>query len=232
MFSPTITTSKTFEFLPSLGEIVLNAFGRCQMRPSEITQSHMFTARMAANLLLSEWSSLQPNLWEVELQTFPLLQGIGTYSVPAQTVMVLDLYISFGNPTTDRYLMPVSRTEYASYPNKTQQGFPNVYWYDRLVSQTITFWYVPDGNGPYVAKFYSVRQTQDTDVTNGQQPEVPYRFFEAFCAGLAWKLSETYAPQMEDKLFNRYQRVWQIAAGNDTENVSIYITPGLSGYWR
>ena len=232
MFNPTVTTSGNYQFAPTLGEIVLNAFGRCQVRPSEITQSHMFTARMAANLLLSEWSSLQPNLWEVALQSLPLVQGTATYSVAAQTVMILDLYISYGSPSTDRYLYPVSRTEYASYPNKTQQGFPNVYWYDRLISQSITFWYVPDGNGPYTANYYSVRQTQDADVTGGQQPEIPYRFFEAFCAGLAWKLAETYSPQLEDKLFQRYQRVWLIAAGNDTENVDIYIQPNLSGYWH
>ena len=232
MFNPTVTTSGNYQFAPTLGEIVLNAFGRCQVRPSEITQSHMFTARMAANLLLSEWSSLQPNLWEVALQSLPLVKGTATYSVAAQTVMILDLYISYGSPSTDRYLYPVSRTEYASYPNKTQQGFPNVYWYDRLISQSITFWYVPDGNGPYTANYYSVRQTQDADVTGGQQPEIPYRFFEAFCAGLAWKLAETYSPQMEDKLFQRYQRVWLIAAGNDTENVDIYIQPNLSGYWH
>ena len=232
MFNPTVTTSGNYQFAPTLGEIVLNAFGRCQVRPSEITQSHMFTARMAANLLLSEWSSLQPNLWEVALQSLPLVKGTATYSVAAQTVMILDLYISYGSPSTDRYLYPVSRTEYASYPNKTQQGFPNVYWYDRLISQSITFWYVPDGNGPYTANYYSVRQTQDADVTGGQQPEIPYRFFEAFCAGLAWKLAETYSPQLEDKLFQRYQRVWLIAAGNDTENVDIYIQPNLSGYWH
>ena len=193
----------------------------------------MFNARMAANLLLSEWSNQQPNLWEVALQSMPLTQGVATYSVTSPTVMVLDLYITTGTATTfDRYLYPVSRTEYASYPNKATQGPPTVFWYDRLVSQTVTFYPVPDGNGPYTAKFYSVRQTQDADVTNGINPEIPYRFLEAYCAGLAWKLSEQYMPQMEDKLFARYQRAWSIAATQDTENVPLMIVPSLGGYFR
>jgi hypothetical protein len=163
----------------------------------------------------------------------PLTQGVATYSVPAPTVMILDLYLTIGaTATVDRYLYPISRTEYASYPNKSVQNPPTVYWYDRLISQNITFYPVPDGNGPYTAKFYSVRQTQDADVPNGFNVEIPYRFYEAYCAGLAWKLSELYAPQMEDKLFVRYQRALQIAQTQDTENVAMYISPGLTGYYN
>ena len=232
MFPNSVVTSGTYNFAPSAGEIVLNAFGKVQVRPSEITQNHMFTARMALNELLSEFSNLQPNLWEVSLQQIPLVQGSATYTVPAETVMILDLYISYGSPTVDRYLYPISRSEYASYAVKTTQGTPSVYWFDRLISPQVTFYLVPDGNGPYIAKYYSVRQTQDADVANGQNVEVPYRFFGAYIAGLAWKLSETYAPALENKLFARYQRALAIAQTQDTENVALYITPSVGGYWR
>lgn len=228
----TINTSETYDFNPTLGGLMLNAFGRCQVRPSELTQSHLFQGQLSANFVLSEFSNLQPNLWEVELRCTPLVQGTKTYSVPAETVMILDLFISYSSPTIDRYIYPVSRTEYASYPNKTQQGFPTVFWFDRLVAPTITLWPVPDGNGPYEAKYYSVRQTQDAGLANGKTVEIPYRFLEAYTAGLAWKLSELYAPQLEDKLFARYQRAWGIASTQDTENVALYIQPSMSGYWR
>lgn len=232
MFNTNQSTTKTFNFAPSGDEFVLAAFGRCQVRPTELTQSHMMNARLALNFVLSEWSSQQPNLWEVGLQQIPLIPGVATYSLPASTVMILDLYISTGtNPVIDRYIMPISRTEYAAYPNKTQQGVPTVFWYNRLVSQTVTFWLVPDATSPYVAKFYSVRQTQDADVQNGFNVEIPYRFYEAYVAGVAWKLAEIYAPQLEDKLFTRYQRAYSIASGNDTENVPLMIIPGLSGYY-
>src|SRR5512143_176601 len=231
MFSTNQTTSKTFNFAPSGAEFVLAAFGRIQVRPAEITPTHMYAARMALNFILSEWSNSTPNLWEVDLQTMPLTQGIGTYAVPAPTVMILDLYLTTGSPPIDRYLWPVSRTEYASYSNKTQQGTPTVYWYDRLISQNVTFYPFPDGNGPYTVKFYSVRQTQDADVSNGYNIEIPYRFYEAYCAGLAWKLSETYAPQLEDKMFIRYQRALTLAQTQDVENVGMTVMPGLGGYY-
>ena len=233
MFPTGAVTSGTFNYNPSGAEFVLAAFGRCQIRPASIGADHMLNARMAMNFLLSEWSNATPNLWEVALQTMPLTQGVGTYSIPAPTVMILDLYISTGtNPVIDRILWPVSRTEYASYSNKTTQGTPTVFWYDRLISQTITFYPFPDGNGPYTAKFYSVRQTQDADVSNGYNVEIPSRFYDAYCSGLAWKLSEIYAPQLEDKLFARYQRAWTIAATQDVENVALVIAPGIGGYYN
>jgi len=232
MFPTAVNTSRTYNFNPSGGEIVLDAFGRCQIRPSEITQDHMFTARMKLNLLLSEWSNNQINLWEVSLQSIPLVQGSATYSVPAETVMILDMYVSYGNPATDRYLNPLSRTEYAAIANKTSQGNPSQYWFNRTISPTVTFYLVPDGSLSYTAKFYSVRQTQDADVTNGYNVEVQSRWMAAFTAGMAWMLSETYRPELEDKLFNRYQRAWNIAAAQDTENVPLYIGPQLGSYFR
>lgn len=184
---------------------------------------------MKMNLLLSEWSNRQPNLWVVGLQSFPLTQGVGSYAVPTSTVMILDMYLTYGG--VDHYIWPISRTDYASFAEKTTQGPPTQYWYDRLISQTVTFYPMPDGNGPYVANFYSVRQTQDTDLQNNYNVEIPYRFYEAYAAGLAWKLSETYAPQLEDKMFTRAERAWAIAATQDTEGVPLYITPGISGYF-
>lgn len=229
MFVTAQNTSKTFNFAPSGAEFVLAAFGRIQVRPTELTPSHMFNARMALNFVLSEWSNNTPNLWEVDLQTMPLTQGVETYAVPAPTVMILDLYIRVGD--IDRILWPVSRTEYASYSNKLQEGTPTVFWYDRLISQNITFYPVPDGSGPYTVKFYSVRQTQDADVSNGYNVEIPARFYEAYCAGLAWKLSEIYAPQLEDKLFIRYTRALTIAQTQDVENTGMTIMPGIGGYY-
>lgn len=232
MFNTSQNTKKLFNFAPSGAEFVLAAFARIGIRPTMLTQQHMLEARMALNFVLSEWSNRQPNLWEMDLQVVPLTQGVKEYTLPQPTVMILDLYISTGtNPVIDRYLWPVSRTEYASYSNKSQQGPPTVYYFNRLISSTITFYPVPDGNGPYTARFYSVRQTQDADVQNDYNVEIPYRFYEAYVAALAWKLSEIYAPQLEDKLFARAERAWGIAATQDVENVPLIIAPGIGGYF-
>jgi hypothetical protein len=229
-------TTGTFNFMPSLGEVVLNAFSRIGVRRPEILQTHLADARMEANLLLAKISNTQPNLWTVDLQSVPLLQGIATYTVPSETAMILDAYIRYGTPLLiDRAIYPISRSEYSTYPQKELQAFPTVYWYDRLISPVITIWPVPDGAGPYTLYYYRVRQVQDadyTDNTNTLAIEIPYLWLDAFCAGLAHRLSRVYAPQLEQLRKADADEAWALAAKQDVENVPMQMWPGLAGYFR
>lgn len=228
----TLVTSETYDFAPSLAEVVLNAYARIGVRRSEILQTHMVDARLEANLMLARIATSQPNLWTVDLQSVPLLEGYATYTVPAETVMILDAYVRYGSPTTDRVIYPISRTEYSTYPNKSQAGFPTVYWFDRLISPTITVWMVPDGNGPYTLFYYRVRQVQDSEFTDAQNIDIPYVWLDAFVAGLAHRLSRIYAPNMEAQRKVDADEAWKLAAGQDVENVSLMMSPGLSSYFR
>jgi hypothetical protein len=228
----TQVTSGTYNFAPSLGESVLNAFSRIGVRRTEILQTHLDDARIEANLLLAKMSNLQPNLWTVDQQALPLLQGAPSYTVPAETVMILDVFIRYGNPTTDRSMYPISRSEYATYPNKATQAFPTVFWFDRLISPTITLWPTPDGNGPYTLYYYRVRQIQDADYVNGQNVEVPYLWLDAFVTGLAYRLARIYAPQMEAQRKADADEAWTNAAAQNVENVNVMFSPGLSFYFR
>jgi len=225
-------TSGQFSFAPSLGEVVLNAFARIGVRRTEIVQTHLSDARMEANLLLARIANTEPNLWTVDLQALPLLQGSPTYTVPAETAMILDAYIRFGSPSTDRSIYPISRSEYSTYPEKDIQAFPTVFWFDRLISPTITLWPVPDGNGPYTLYYYRVRQIQDAEYVNGQNIEIPYLWLDAFTSGLAARLARIYAPSLEGQRKMDADEAWQLAAKQDTENVYMMFNPGLSSYFR
>jgi hypothetical protein len=85
--------SGTTAFNPTNADIVLTAFRRIGIYSAKITNEHMVSARMALNLVQAAWSNAGVNLWTVDFQTVPLVQGITTYSVPADTIMVLDAYI-------------------------------------------------------------------------------------------------------------------------------------------
>lgn len=226
--------SGTYNFAPSVGELVLNAYGRINIRRPELLAQHMVDARMEANLLQTEWMNKGVNLWTVDLITTALSQGVATYTVDPTTVMILDAYIETGAAPniTDRIIEPVSRTEYASFPNKTTQAPPTVFWFDRLVSPTISVWPVPDGNGPYTLKYYRFRQIQDANLPAGATPEIPVRWFDAFAAGLAHRLARIYAPPLEQIRKADAMEAWQVAATQDVEDVPLYIFPGLSSYYR
>jgi hypothetical protein len=230
-----MTTSGTYTYNPSIGEVVLYAFNLCQVRSTSIAQEHLNSARQAMNMMLSRWSNMGVNLWKVDTETITLVEGQSTYPVPADTVMILDMYARTpsGTTNTDRIMMPVSRSEYASYPNKLQQGFPTVFWFDRLISPTVTVWPVPDGSGsPTTITYYRVTQVQDANLPGGETIDVPYRWLDAFANGLAYYLARIWQPQLVGQLKQEADEAYMIAANQDTENVSFFISPQIQGYFR
>lgn len=230
-----MTTSGTYAYNPSLGELGLYAFNLCQLRATSLTQEHMTSLRQAANFLLASWANRGVNLWQVDLQTVTLVEGQATYDVPASTVVILDAYVTIDDgsaPAQDRIILPISRSEYASYANKTQQGFPTTFWFDRLLSPTITLWQVPDGNSPQTLNYYRLRQAQDANFANGQNVEVPFLFLEAFADGLAWRLARLWQPQLAEQLKADAVESYAIAATQNEEVASIYISPQVNSYFR
>ena len=315
-----MTTSGTYNFNPSLGEVVLYAYNLCDIRNTAIAQEHMEAARMASNLLLANWSNRGVNLWTVDLETVNFNQtptttgasgngttatltfatpntpvytvgtqitvsGVtpsgyngtytvtassngsvsyantttgtqtvagtissptpaGTYSVDPNTVVLLDTYVTTTQSTSqpiDRIILPVSRTEYASYPNKQQTGFPTVFWFDRLIDASrssgspgpsVTLWPVPDGQSSQYLKYYRVRQIQDSAFTSGQTVEIPYLWLEAYAYALAFRLAIQWNAQKAPLLKPLADEAYAVAAEQNVETAQQYISPQIFGYFR
>jgi len=230
-----MTTSGTYTFAPSLGELVLHAYGIIGLRGTSLMQEHYQDARMATNLMLATWGNQGVNLWAVDLVTVPLVASQATYDVGANTVVILDAYMQINDGVSDpidRIILPVSRTEYASYPNKAQEGFTTTFWFDRLIAPTVTLWPVPDGTSAQYLKYYRVRRIQDSNLANGENVEIPYLWLEAFADGLAYRLAKIWKPEMAAALKLVAKETYDIAATQNTETSNFYVIPMLSGYYR
>jgi hypothetical protein len=167
-----------------------------------------------------------------------------TYSVDPSTVVILDAYCETTNNSSqpiDRIILPVSRTEYASYPNKQQVGFPTVFWFDRLISGTrstgssgpsVTLWPVPDGTSSQLLKYYRVRQIQDSSFVDGQTVEIPYLWLEAAAYGLAARLAVQWNPQKLMMLKPLADEAYNVAAEQNVETAQQYISPQIQSYFR
>jgi hypothetical protein len=228
-----MSTSNTYSYNPSLGDLTAYAFNLCGIRQTALLQEHMQSAYMAANMVLSRWSADGVNLWQVTLTTVPLVQATETYTIPGNVISILDVYVTVtnGSFTNDTYILPISRTEYASYPNKTQQGFPTTYWFDRLLSPLITLWPVPNGQQTSFS-YYSVSQLQDAQFNSGQTVGIQYYFFEAFALALAARLAMMWVPEKAAPLKLMADEAWTIASRQNVENAQQFITPMLQSYWR
>lgn len=225
-----MSTSGSYNFAPSLGELVLYAFNMAGVRPSAILQEHMESARIASNLILGRWSAAQGvNLWQVDLQTVPLIAGQATYAVPTNTIAMLDAYITQAG--TNRTITPISRSEYATYSNPTQQGSPTVFWFDRLLAPAVTLYQTPDGQATSLS-YYRVRQAQDANFTSGQNVEIPVYYLEAFADALAYRMAKIWNPEAAGLLKADAEESYGIASDQNIERSAIYVTPSLSSYWR
>jgi hypothetical protein len=228
-------SSGTYNFSLSNGEAVLDAFERIGLRMPQLEQEHFFTARRHLSLLLDvEWSNRQVNLWTVTLNSVPLVQGTATYVLPANVVMILDAYRSTttGTTQTDIFMWPISRDDYATYPNKGTQAPPTTYWFNRQITPQVTLWPVPDAGGPYTLNYYCCTQVQDANVPSGETPNLPTRWLDAMCAGLAHRLARIYKPELEAVRKADYETAWGFASQQDIENVPVRIAPRMEGYWR
>ena len=223
-----MTTSGTTAFNPSLGGIGAYALRRCGVKYAAITAEHLADVAMAANMVLSGWSVNQPNLWRVQQSTVSITaNNPGPYVLPTDVVLVLDVYVTISGQ--DRILTSISRSEYAAYPVKTTTSPPTVYWLDRVVPPTMTFYPAPDQT--YTVTYYAVHQDQDAVVPGAATLDLPHRSLNAFKDSLTAELAVIHAPDRAPALDALAQRSYQAAMAQDRENAILYITPNLSGYF-
>lgn len=231
-----MASSGTYDFSISNGEVVLAAYERIKIFPPMLLQHHMVTARRELNLLLAEAANKQVNLWKVDLvHDTPLVNGVGTYAVDPKTVMILDAWITLNagsNSANDLFITPISRTEFASINNKDSPGRPTCFWFDRLISPTITLWPVPN-NSSFTLSYYRCIQMEDANLAGGETPDLPYRWLDWFIAGMSHRLARPYATTEIEKLRKAdVVEAWTIAATQDTEDVPTTLAPTIGIYYR
>lgn len=224
-----MTTSGTFSFSPSLGDIFLDACQLAEIFPAAIDQTLMRYVRNQANYMQGEWANKGVELFTVDLQTINLVHGTATYNVPAETVMILDLYVN--NGSYNRLITPFSRDDYASIANPAQQGFPTSYWFNRIESPNVTFWPVPDGSATYTVSYYRYRQMQDATVGGALNPEVTYLFLDAYVKGLGARIALGYNKKLYPMLKQEAAEAFTAAMTQNVENVPLEVQPILTGYF-
>jgi len=232
-----LSSSGTYNFSVSNGEVVLAAYERIKIFAPSIRVEHMMTARRELNFLLAEAANKQVNLWKVDKVSVPLINGQAEYAVDPKTVMILDGWITTGvsspSDANDIYIVPISRTEYASFANKQTPGRPTCYWFDRLISPTVTMWPVPNQNNNYVFNYYRCVQMQDANLAGGETPDLPYLWLDWFVAGMAHRLSRPYSTTEIEKLRKADAvEAWTIAATQNVENTPLTLSPNIGSYYR
>ena len=220
-----MATSGTVAFQPNVEEIITEAFERCGLDPQIQTGDRALSARRSLNLLFSEWANRGINYWAVEQQTLTLVNGTASYTLPVGTIDIIDAVVrdSAGTDTSDQIINRVSIADYNQMPNKSSPGKPSQYMLDKQYTPVAYFWQVPDRD-TYSMVYWAIRQLEDVTASN-QDADIPYRWNECICAGLASKISLKYANEKFSILNEMYERAFAFAAASDNDGVSLRIQP-------
>jgi hypothetical protein len=220
-----MATSGTFAFRPDVEEIIAESFERVGMDAQNMTGYQARAARRSLNLLFSEFANRGINYWAVQNNTLALTQGTTTYTLPVGTIDLIDVVIreNIGGTQSDTVLPRVSISDYNQIPNKTTQAKPSQYMLDKQYTPELYVWQVPDNNN-YSLVYWSINQLEDVTASN-QDADIPYRWSDCICAGLASKLALKYMPDKFNILNQVYERAFEFAASTDNDGVTLRIRP-------
>jgi hypothetical protein len=189
------------------------------------------------NLLTIEWQNRGINMWTIEEGTINLGQGVASYTLPADTIDLLEHVVRTGagsaSTQSDLNISRISVSTYSTIPNKLTQGRPIQLYIDRgQENPVVTVWPVPDQgtiNAPYyIIKYWRMRRIEDAG-SGIQTPDVNFRFLPALVAGLAY-----YIAQKDPALMPRvpmiqaeYERQFELAGGEDREKAPVRFVPRM-----
>ena len=214
-----MTTSGTRTFNLDVAEVIEEAYERCGLEVR--TGYDAKTARRSLNLMFADWANRGLNLWTVGQGTTTLVQGTSTYTLAADVVDILEMVLR--RDSTDYEVERISRGDYLTFPNKTDQGSPSQFYLNRQIEPVITLWQTPENSTDQLIYYY-VQRIEDAG-TLVNTADLPFRFLPCMVAGLAYYLAMKRAPERLQFLKAVYEEEFQRAAEEDEDRVSLKLQP-------
>lgn len=221
-----MATSGTVTFRLDVEQIITEAYERCGIDAQTRTGYQAVSARRSLNLLFSEWANRGINYWTLQNNTVSLVDGQIQYTLPAGTIDLIDVVVreTVGSTISDTVLQRMSIADYNQLPDKADEGKPSQYMLNKQYTPVMYLWQVPDSSTAYSLVYWSINQLEDITASN-EDADVPYRWSDCICAGLATKLALKFAPDRFQILDQLYERTFDLAAATDNDGVSMRVRP-------
>jgi len=191
------------------------------------------TARRSMDLMMIEWQNRGINMWTLDSGTVALVSGTAEYTLPADTVDLMEHLIRTGSGTsqTDTNLVRISVSTYSSIPNKLLQGKPvQIHIRREKDAPVAVVWPIPDSNN-YTLAYWRLRRIEDTG-RGADNADVVYRFYPVMVAGLAYHIAMK-VPEFVSRLpmlKQAYEEQWMHAASEDRERSTWKLVPHGGAY--
>jgi len=117
----------------------------------------------------------------------------------------------------------LSRDGYITIPNKTETGRPSQFFLDRQITPNLKIWPAPENSTDILIfdRLYRIDDGDDFTNTLG----VPFRFYPALAAGLAYYIALKRAPDRIQILKPLYEEEMERAMTEDRDRASFNVVP-------
>jgi hypothetical protein len=218
----TVSGSKDFEL--DVADYIEEAFERCGLEVR--TGYDLKTAKRSMNLMFADWANRGLNQWTIAQRNFTVTQGDGDQPLGTDVIDILSLVIR--RDGTDYALNRISRDEYLNIPTKSTVARPTQFFVDRQINPVLQMWPLPDNSTDVV--YYDALIRMDDADTYTNTAQVPFRFYPALAAGLAYYISMKRAPDRSQMLKAVYEEEINRAMDEDRDRASFRVAPDLRSY--
>ena len=211
----------------AIDDVIEQAFEQIGGQP--ISGEEARSARIALNLLLTEWQNRGVLLWKLVNTPVTVTTSVTSYTLDSDIIDSLQTTINVNG--NDLEMNRITYQDYMKLPDKTQTGRPTQFSFLRGKDNvSMTVWPTPDQT--YTMNLLTMTRIQDVTASAIQTADLPFRFLPALVDGLAYKMSMRRPgvdPSKISFLKQQYEETFAFALEEDRQRTSMFIRPRL-GY--
>jgi|TARA_R110000868_G_scaffold192791_1_gene437348 hypothetical protein len=209
----------------AIDDVIEQAFEQIGGQP--ISGEEARSARIALNLLLTEWQNRGVLLWKLVNTPVTVTTSVTSYTLDSDIIDSLQTTINVNG--NDLEMNRITYQDYMKLPDKTQTGRPTQFSFLRGKDNvSMTVWPTPDQT--YTMNLFTMTRIQDVTASAIQTADLPFRFLPALVDGLAYKMSMRRPgvdPSKISFLKQQYEETFAFALEEDRQRTSMFIRPRL-----
>jgi hypothetical protein len=209
----------------AIDDVIEQAFEQIGGQP--ISGEEARSARIALNLLLTEWQNRGVLLWKLVNTPVTVTTSVTSYTLDSDIIDSLQTTINVNG--NDLEMNRITYQDYMKLPDKTQTGRPTQFTFLRGKDNvSMTVWPTPDKT--YTMNLFTMTRIQDVTASAIQTADLPFRFLPALVDGLAYKMSMRRPgvdPSKISFLKQQYEETFAFALEEDRQRTSMFIRPRL-----
>lgn len=228
-----MAVSNSIDFTESAQELIVDALAELGVLAEEepLEAADLNRGLRTLTRMFKAWQADGVMTWTMTSGTLTLVQGQEDYAFGAGgdfTTVPLDIGdMQINRGSNDLPMNRLSREEYRALPNKTTQGYPTQFYYDRQrTGGTLYVWPAPDATAGTL-KFTYRRIIMDMDA-GANNIDLPQEWHDAIVYGLAYRLVGPYsmdgkpaAARLKAEAERSYQVVKSFDIGEGMGSLSI-----------